>query len=129
MVSVLESDLRDTADLGRKWLIDFNDDILISIVIYCFVWPANNSCAIDVKMNVSLLEENYRLRWYDCLFLLSWIRPQGKSGLFINLILKTSNYLHMEVLNQKISKWVHLSFYQKRFSSYLHLKFEKEVLF
>ena len=54
MVSVLEYDLRDTADLGRKWLIDFNDDILISIVIYCFVWPANNSCAIDVKMNVSL---------------------------------------------------------------------------
>ena len=39
----------------------------------------------------------------------------GMSSLFINLILKTSNYLHMKVLNERISKWAHLSFYQKWF--------------
>ena len=53
----------------------------------------------------------------------------GMSSLFINLILKTSHYLHMKVLNERISEWVHLYFYHKRFSRYLHLKFEKEVIF
>ena len=53
----------------------------------------------------------------------------GMSSLFINLILKTSHYLHMEVLNERISEWVHLYFYHKRFLRYLHLKFEKEVIF
>ena len=53
----------------------------------------------------------------------------GMSSLFINLILKTSHYLHMKGLNERISEWAHLSFYHKRFSRYLHLKFEKEVIF
>ena len=53
----------------------------------------------------------------------------GMSSLFINLILKTSHYLHMKVLNERISEWVHLYFYHKRFLRYLHLKFEKEVIF
>ena len=51
------------------------------------------------------------------------------SSLFINLILKTSPYLHMKVFNKRISKWAHLSFYRKWFSRYLHLKFEKEEIF
>ena len=51
------------------------------------------------------------------------------SSLFMNLILKTSHYLHMKVLNERISKWVHLSFYHKEFSGYLHLEFKKEVIF
>ena len=53
----------------------------------------------------------------------------GMSSLFINVILKTSHYLHMKVLYERISKWAHLSFYDKQFSRYLHLKFEKEVIF
>ena len=53
----------------------------------------------------------------------------GMSSLFINLILKTSHYLHMKVFNERISEWVHLYFYHKRFLRYLHLKFEKEVIF
>ena len=52
----------------------------------------------------------------------------GMSNLFINLILRTSHYLHMKVINERISKWAHLSFYHKRFSRHLHLKFEKEVI-
>ena len=53
----------------------------------------------------------------------------GMSSLFINLILKTSHYLHMKVLNERISKWAQLSFYNKWFSRYVHLKFEKEMIF
>ena len=48
--------------------------------------------------------------------------------LFTNVILKTSHYLHMNVLNERILKWAYLSFYHKRFSRYLHLKFDKEVI-
>ena len=39
----------------------------------------------------------------------------GMSSLFINLILKTSHFLYLKVLNERISKWAHLSFYHKRF--------------
>ena len=62
-------------------------------------------------------------------FFLSVLIVVGMSGLFINLILKTTHYLHMIVLNERISKWAHLSFYHKRFSRYLHLKLEIEVTF
>ena len=56
--------------------------------------------------------------------------PQiGMTSLFINLILRTPDYFHMIVHNERISKWVHLSFYHKQFSRYLHLKFEIEVFF
>ena len=48
--------------------------------------------------------------------------------LFTNVILKTSHYLHMNVLNERILKWAYLSFYHKWFSRYLHLKFDKEVI-
>ena len=53
----------------------------------------------------------------------------GMSSFFINLILKTLNYFHMKVLDERISKWVHFSFCNTRFSRYLHLKFENEVTF
>ena len=53
----------------------------------------------------------------------------GMSSLFINLILRTRHYFHMNVLNERISKWAHLFFYHKGFSRYLYLKFEKEVIF
>ena len=55
--------------------------------------------------------------------------PLVMSSLFIDLILKTSHYFHMKVLNEMISKLAHLSFYHKWFSRYLHLKFKKEVIF
>ena len=64
-----------------------------------------------------------------CSSLLSIKLKVGMSSLFMNLILKTSHYLHMKVLNEKISRWAHLSFYDKWFSRYLHSSFEKEVIF
>ena len=53
LASELESDLRDTVDWGRKWLVDFNGrkTQLVSFD------GSNNSGAIDVKMDESVPEE------------------------------------------------------------------------
>ena len=54
LASALESDLRDTLDWGRKWFVDFNagKTQLVSFD------PSNNTGAIDVKMDGSVVEEN-----------------------------------------------------------------------
>ena len=53
MASEVESDLRDTVDWGRKWVVDFNagKTQLVSFD------PSKNTGAIDVKMDGSILEE------------------------------------------------------------------------
>ena len=53
MASDLESDLRDTPDWVRMWLVDCNagKTQLVSFD------QSNNTGAIDVKMNGSVLEE------------------------------------------------------------------------
>ena len=53
LASELEFDLRDTVDWGRKWLVDFTagKTQLVSFN------RSNNSGAIDVKMDGSVLEE------------------------------------------------------------------------
>ena len=53
MASELKSDLRDTVDLGKKWLVDFNagKTQLVSFD------RSNNTGSIDVKMDGSVLEE------------------------------------------------------------------------
>ena len=53
MASELESDLRDTVDWGRKWLVDFNagKTQLVSFD------RSKNTGAIDVKMDGSVLED------------------------------------------------------------------------
>ena len=53
LASELASDLRDTVDWGRKWLVDFNagKTQLVSFD------RSNNTGAIDVKMGGSVLEE------------------------------------------------------------------------
>ena len=53
LASELESDLRDTVDWGRKWLVDFNAG---KTQLVSFDW-SNNTVAIDVKMDGSVLEE------------------------------------------------------------------------
>ena len=45
--------MRDTVDWGRKWLVDFNA-AKAQIVLFD---RSNNTGAIDVKMNGSVLEE------------------------------------------------------------------------
>ena len=53
LASELESDLRDTVDWGRKWLVDFNSG---KTQLVSFDWSENTG-AIDVKMDGSVLEE------------------------------------------------------------------------
>ena len=54
----LESDLRDTVDWGRKWLVDFNAG---KTQLVSFDWSKNTG-AIDVKMDGSVIEEKHFLR-------------------------------------------------------------------
>ena len=56
----IESDPLDTVDRARKWLVDFNagKTQLVSFD------RSNNTGAIDVKMDGSLLEENHLLRYW-----------------------------------------------------------------
>ena len=53
MASELESDLQDTVDWGKKWLVDFNAGKTQLVSFDRF----NNNGSIDVKMDESVLEE------------------------------------------------------------------------
>ena len=53
LASEVESDLRDTVDWGKKWLVDFNAG---KIQLVLFDW-SNNNGSINVKMGGSILEE------------------------------------------------------------------------
>ena len=53
LASELESDLRDTVDWGRKWLVDFNAG-KTQLVLFD---ESKNTGAIDVKMDGCVLEE------------------------------------------------------------------------
>ena len=53
LASELESDLQDTVDWGREWLVDFNAG-KTQVVSFD---QSNNTGAIDVQMDGSVLEE------------------------------------------------------------------------
>ena len=54
LASELESYLRDTVDWGRNWLVDFKAG---KNQLFWFDW-SNNTGAIDVKWDASVLQEN-----------------------------------------------------------------------
>ena len=58
LASELESDLRDTVDWGKKWLVDFNAE-KTQLVSFD---RSNNIGAIDVKMGGSVLVENFSFK-------------------------------------------------------------------
>ena len=64
LASELESDLRDTVDWGKKWLVDFNAG-KTQLVLFD---RSNNNGSIDVKMNGSVLEEKSSFAGADLLF-------------------------------------------------------------
>ena len=66
LASELESDLRDTVNWGRKWLVDFNAG---RTQLVSFGWSKNTG-AIDVKMDGSVLEEktSFKMLGADFLF-------------------------------------------------------------
>ena len=70
LASEPESDLRDTVDWGRKWLVDFNagKTQLLSFD------QSKNTGAIDVKMDGSVLEKKISFKMLGgSLALLNWI--------------------------------------------------------
>ena len=64
MASELESDLRDTADWGRKWLVDFNAGKTQLVLFY----QSNSTGAIDVQVDGSLREEKQSLKMLGLIF-------------------------------------------------------------
>ena len=79
LASDLESDLRDTVDSCRKWLVDFNAG---KTQLVSFDW-SNNNGAIDVKMDGSVLDEKSSFKMLGLTFSskLEW-------GLTLSLLLK-----------------------------------------
>ena len=70
LASELASGLRDTVDLGRKWLVDFKAG-KTQLVLF---GRSNNTGAIDVRMNGSDLEEksSFKILWLTFSFKLDW---------------------------------------------------------
>ena len=64
LASKLESDLRDTMDWGKKWVVDFNAG-KTQLVLFD---RSNNNCSIDVKMGGSLLEEKSSFKMLGLIF-------------------------------------------------------------
>ena len=69
LASELESHLQDTADWGKKWLVDLN---VGKSQLVSFVWSNNNSF-IDVKMDGSVLKEKKYFKMLRLTFFSNWI--------------------------------------------------------
>ena len=82
MASELESDLRDIADWGKKWLVDFNAG---KTQLGSFD-RSNNNGSIDVKIDGSVLEEKSYFKMLGLTFSskLDW-------GFYIISIAKTAS--------------------------------------
>ena len=70
LASELESDLRDTADWGKNWLVDFNAR-KTQLVLFD---QSNNNGSIDVEMGGSVLEEklSFKMLRLTFSFKLDW---------------------------------------------------------
>ena len=75
----LESDLQDTVDCGRKWLVDFNA-AKTQLILFD---QSNNTEAIDVKVDESILEEKSSSKMLGLISLLNWI-----GALTLSLVLR-----------------------------------------
>ena len=64
LASELESDLQGSVDWGRKWLVDINAG-KTELVLFD---QSDNTGAIDVKMNVSFLEEKSHFKMLQLYF-------------------------------------------------------------
>ena len=64
LFSELDSDLQDTVDYGRNWLVDFNDG-KTQLVLFD---QSNHTGAIDMKMDGSFLEEKLSFKMLGMTF-------------------------------------------------------------
>ena len=81
LASELESDLQNTVDWGREWLVNF---IAGKTQLVLFDW-FNSNGAIHMEMDGSFLEEKYLLRCWGWCSLLNWIE-----AFTLSLLLKLS---------------------------------------
>ena len=99
MASKLESDLRDTVDWARKWLVNFNAGTTQLVSIN----RSNNTGAIDVKMDWSVLDENSffkmlgltfssKLDWSSCI-----ISIADTASKKIGALIRSMKFLSLEV--------------------------------
>ena len=63
-LSELKSDIWDTVDWGKKWFVDFN----AAKTQFVSFNQSNNTDAIDVKMDGSILDKNHLSRCWGCFF-------------------------------------------------------------
>ena len=89
MASELESDLRETVEWGRKWLVGFNAK-KTKLVLF---ERSNNTCAIDVKMDGSVLEEKSYIKSLDFNFSLKL----NKGSYIISIA---------DIVSKKIGAWI-----------------------
>ena len=82
LASELESDLRDTVDWGKKWLVDFSTG-KAQLVSFD---RSNNTGAIDVKMDGSVLEEKSSFKMLELTFF-----SKSEWGSYIISIAKTTS--------------------------------------
>ena len=99
LASELESDLRDTVDWGRKWLVDFNAG-KIQLVSFDH---SNNTGAIGMNMDGSALEEKSSLNMLGLT-----LSSKLDLGSYIISIAKTENCVQ--------ENWSLDSFYKVSFS-------------
>ena len=99
LASELESDLRDTVDWGKKWLVDFNagKTQLVSFD------RSNNNGSIDVKMDGSVLEEKSSVKMLGLTFFskLDWgsyiISIAKGASKKIGVLIRSMKFLSPEV--------------------------------
>ena len=99
LASELESDLRNSVDWGKNWLVDFNAG---KTQLILFDW-SNNNGFIDVKMDGSVLRKNHLLRCWGWPSLLNWIEIPALSLLLklpprkLELLIRSMKFLSPEV--------------------------------
>ena len=107
LASELESDLRDTVDWGKKWLVDFNA-VKTQLVSFDL---SNNNGSIDMKMDGSVLEEKSSFKMLGLTFSskLDW-------GSYIISIAKTASkkigalIRYMKFLSPEVALYLYKSF-------------------
>ena len=106
MASELGSDLRETVDWGRRWLVDFNAG---KTQLVLFDW-SNNAGAIDVKMDGSVLEEKSSFKMVGLTF-----SSKFDCGYYIISIAKTASkktgalILSMKFLSPEVALYLYKS--------------------
>ena len=103
LASELESDLWDTLDWDKKWLIDFNAG---KIQLVSFDW-SNNTVSVDVKMDGSSLEEKSSFK------MLGLTSSKLDWGSYITSVAKTAS--------KKIGALIHsMKFFSPEVALYLY---------